>query len=126
MRPHEGHVQLCFNSQWNKICGEMFNRVEANVICKHLGYPGSENKSQYICILITNSIITIIICVCTGTQKCTNSCSQTEHYVEVSPQACKGHESAITECNPKQIKGNTCKNKYYWVNCLPGKLLATQ
>ncbi len=50
MRPHEGYIHFCFDNLWHKLCGEMFNRVEANVICKQLGYLGSEYINITVCI----------------------------------------------------------------------------
>ncbi len=47
MGPHAGYVQLCINNEWNDFCGENFNRVEANVFCKQLGYLGSKYCKEF-------------------------------------------------------------------------------
>lgn len=34
----EGTVEICFNNAWGTICHSSWGSVDANVICKQLGY----------------------------------------------------------------------------------------
>ena len=42
-QPHEGRIEICFNETWGTICDWIYplswNRTQADVVCKQLGYP---------------------------------------------------------------------------------------
>ena len=43
-QPYKGRVEVCVNEVWGKICADMrwdWSSIEANVVCKQLGYPGA-------------------------------------------------------------------------------------
>ena len=40
---NEGYVQLCIANHWRTLCGETFSRVDANVVCRQLGYSDEGN-----------------------------------------------------------------------------------
>ncbi len=49
----EGRVEICINSAWGTICNNMFDDVDAGVVCQQLG--GFERHSELLVMCITNS-----------------------------------------------------------------------
>ena len=44
---HEGRVQIRYKDTWGSICNYRWNRRDANVVCRSLGFPGAESAPDY-------------------------------------------------------------------------------
>ena len=47
---NDGIVELCVDDAWGTICGENWDKEDANVVCAQLGFlPTGEEKLVYLC-----------------------------------------------------------------------------
>ncbi len=38
--PTEGRVEMCYRGIWGSVCNRGWNKVEAAVVCRQLGFQG--------------------------------------------------------------------------------------
>ena len=45
--PTEGRLEVCIEGQWGTVCEKNFNKVEARITCRQLGFEGGGEYTIY-------------------------------------------------------------------------------
>ena len=51
---NEGRVEICLSNEWGTICDDTFSSVDAEVVCRQLGYL---TTGLYLMMIVFHSII---------------------------------------------------------------------
>ena len=72
----EGEVQICHNNQWRHVCDDHWEKADADVACRQLGYTGaSEATKDSTFTNATNLTYWLDDVACTGTESKLSDCA---------------------------------------------------
>ena len=73
---NEGRVEVLYNGEWGTVCDDNFDQVDADVICKYLGYPGVETPYQQMDFGPGSGPVLMSNMQCSGTEHGPYQCTQ--------------------------------------------------
>ena len=89
-----GRLEVLYNGTWGIVCHDNFDKKDANVVCRQLGFPLSVSWFPY---------------------------QQRSGPIWLTKVKCKGQESSIADCRHIGWGINKCKkNKYVGIKCSGG------
>ncbi|XP_062579143.1 deleted in malignant brain tumors 1 protein-like, partial [Saccostrea cucullata] len=83
---HEGRVEVFINGKWRTICSRNWNKADANVACRSLGYKGG--------LPVTSPVLS----------------EEKDNLWMLGDASCSGSESSLSECRISVIKPSQCIN----------------
>ena len=94
-----GRVEVYYSEAWGAVCGENWDMVDANVVCKMLGYGGASAHLQNISLEQENDTEWLSGVHCTGNESSLTQCAHTGW----------GKHT----CNITQAAGVTCFERHW-------------
>ena len=72
---NEGRVEVYFNNEWGRVCGDRWDDNDAKVVCRQLGLP-AENATAYVNAQLGEGTGNILLdeVQCTGSESALNEC----------------------------------------------------
>jgi len=93
---NEGNVEICANNGWGSICDDFWDRTEARVVCRQLGYEDTPDSIPRLRAYygVTLSLIHLDDLDCDGTEETLLQC----RHPGVGEQNCDNTEDAGVLC----------------------------
>ena len=70
----EGRFEILYNGVWGTVCGHDWDKREANVVCRQLGYDGAVAATPWSAFGQTNRISEMNHIQCTGNESSISDC----------------------------------------------------
>ena len=96
---HQGRVEVNVKGTWGTICQNYFDKPDADVICRFLGFVESITVNNHATFGLGTSPMLLDELHCEGT--------------EPSPFHCPHAQFGVHTCTHSQDAGLTCKRKFY-------------
>ncbi|KAL9950256.1 hypothetical protein ACROYT_G042731 [Oculina patagonica] len=105
----EGRVEVYNSDAWGVVCGELWDKVDANVVCRMLGYGGAVAYQQNITFEQKNDTVWLSRVQCIGNESSLSQCAHAgwgKHTCNSSQAAgvtCLGRDRNISSVAPQFI-----------------------
>ena len=83
---YNGRVELFYNGEWGRVCGDGWDHVDANVVCRQLGFGSASYR--------------------------TANFGQGTGPIWLSNVSCIGSEFSLTDCGHLGVTVENCVNTY--------------
>ena len=100
--PHEGRVEICVNKEWGTICSNTWDRRDAQVVCRQLGYDPT-CKLVFISIYIVLTVDILGASFYTLSQFGDGDSQQLIWNVQ-----CSGSETSLLNCSYQYNPSSSC------------------
>ena len=108
---YEGRVEVCINNQWGTVCDDGWDRTDATVVCKQLGYAYTGSEYNSLLQMSTNLHLCINFAFGTGGTAYSNA-----HFgagtglIYLDDVACTSSASQLLECSSRPILTHNCNH----------------
>ena len=100
---HQGRVEICLNKEWGTVCDTFWDRRDAQVVCRELGYVPT-CKLVFISVYIILTVVIIGASLYISSQFGDGNLQQLIWNVQ-----CSGSETSLLNCSYQQDHGSLCE-----------------
>ena len=75
MNNFEGRIEVYYQNQWGTICDDFFSRIDANVVCRQLGFGAATAALSFSTFGQGTGNIWLDNLGCSGSEDCLGNCS---------------------------------------------------
>ena len=121
---NRSYIQYCIDSIWRTLCTRSWSGVEANVVCRQLGYSDQD--------MLQSTLYGNIIIISGAIKGVTDFGDIHMGKFFMFNQSCAGGENTLAECKPTTILEHCRRfymheeNRQGWVKCIPGNVISTK